>query len=82
MVHRADLEPDRADHARRGDVTEFSAASAPRREPGGIAAGPDGNLWFTKEAGDRIGRITPARVITEFSAGITPGARPFGIGGT
>jgi virginiamycin B lyase len=31
-----------------------------------IAAGPDGNLWFTEHPG-RIGRITPAGVATEFT---------------
>jgi len=30
-----------------------------------IAAGPDGNLWFTEQSG-RIGRITPTGVATEF----------------
>ena len=39
-----------------------------------IAAGPDGNLWFTESTGDRIGRITPSGVVTEFAAGITAGA--------
>jgi len=29
----------------------------------GITAGPDGNLWFTEEAGNRIGRI-PTGVVT------------------
>jgi virginiamycin B lyase len=32
-----------------------------------ITAGPDGNLWFTEQSG-RIGRITPAGVVTEFPA--------------
>jgi virginiamycin B lyase len=32
-----------------------------------IAAGSDGNLWFTEELGDRVGRITPAGRVTEFS---------------
>ncbi len=31
-----------------------------------ITAGPDGNLWFTEEDTDRIGRVTPAGQITEF----------------
>jgi streptogramin lyase len=34
--------------------------------PAGIAAGPDGNVWFTGLAVNRIGRITPAGAITEF----------------
>jgi virginiamycin B lyase len=31
-----------------------------------ITAGPDGNLWFGEVYGDRIGRITPAGVFSEF----------------
>jgi streptogramin lyase len=36
--------------------------------PTGIAAGPDGNLWFTEYRGSNIGRISPATgVITEYA---------------
>src|SRR6476620_7792943 len=35
--------------------------------PQGIACGPDGNVWFTEQAGDAIGRITPEGEVTEFS---------------
>ena len=28
---------------------------------------PDGNLWFTEEDGNKIGRITPAGTIAEFT---------------
>ena len=31
-----------------------------------ITAGPDGNLWFTEPNLERIGRITPAGVVSEF----------------
>jgi len=36
--------------------------------PAGITAGPDGNVWFTEYRipGNKIGRITPEGVITEF----------------
>jgi streptogramin lyase len=34
--------------------------------PNSIAAGPDGNVWFTENLGDAIGRITPSGTITEF----------------
>jgi len=44
----------------------------------GITSGPDGNLWFATQ-GNRIGRITPAGVIAEFSAGISANAYPYGI---
>ena len=63
-----------------GVTTEFSAGLSPASRPGGIAAGPDGNLWFTElgeceetcVGGNRLGRITPAGVITEFSTGLSP----------
>src|SRR5207244_1235588 len=35
--------------------------------PQGIAAGPDGNLWFTEFNGNQIGRISPSGTVTEFS---------------
>src|SRR5262245_9317584 len=44
--------------------------------PEGITRGPDGNLWFTEADGNRIGRITPAGVVTQFSAGLTPNSQP------
>ena len=62
-----------------GAVTE---SLTPGITPGvsvGIAAGADGNLWFTESSSNRIGRITPAGVVTEFSAGITAGRSPYGI---
>src|SRR5262249_57726250 len=44
--------------------------------PEGITRGPDGNLWFTESDANRIGRITTAGVVTQFSAGITPNSQP------
>jgi streptogramin lyase len=53
-----------------GEVTKFSAGSpidpAYWTAPEGIAAGPDGNIWFTEAGAGRIGRMTPAGIITEF----------------
>lgn len=47
-------------------------------EPTGIAVGPDGNLWFTENGADEIGRITTTgATLTPFS--LTPGAMPTGI---
>jgi streptogramin lyase len=46
--------------------------------PLSITSGPDGNLWFTELEGNRVGRITPAGVITEFSLP-TPNSLPTGI---
>jgi virginiamycin B lyase len=43
-----------------------------------ITAGPDGNLWFTEDAGNNIGRITTTGEITEFPIP-TPQSGPHGI---
>ncbi len=43
-----------------------------------ITAGPDGNTWFTEPSGNRIGKITPAGLITEFTIP-TLGSLPIGI---
>jgi streptogramin lyase len=56
-------------------VTEFPIPSF-NSNPYGITRGPDGNIWFTEALAGKIGRITPAGVITEFSAGLTPGGQP------
>jgi serine/threonine protein kinase len=45
-----------------GSITEFSVGSSPE----GITAGPDGNLWFTEDIGNQIGRISPGGTIKEF----------------
>ena len=52
----------------------------PDSGPLGIVTGCDGNLWFA-EGNDpgRIGRITPAGVITEFTAGLSPNSFPIGM---
>src|SRR5664279_4156513 len=60
-------------------VTEFGAGISAGAFPTSIAAGPDGNLWFTEYTGSRIGRITPTGVVTEFVAGISPNRRLGGI---
>ena len=60
-------------------ITEFSDGISNPGGPDLITAGPDGNLWFTEQAGNRIARITPDGVVTEFSAGLSVGAGPRGI---
>jgi PKD repeat protein len=35
--------------------------------PYGITTGPDGNLWFAEANGNKIGRITTAGIVTEFT---------------
>ena len=49
-----------------GQITEFTVPTA-ASQPFAIAAGADGNLWFTEQTANRIGRITPTGQITEFS---------------
>jgi streptogramin lyase len=49
-----------------GTIQEFPVPTL-ASTPNGIAAGSDGNLWFTEYTTNKIGRITPAGVITEFN---------------
>jgi sugar lactone lactonase YvrE len=58
-------------------VTEFPTPTA-NSGPLGIAAGPDGNLWFVESGVSQIGRITTAGVITEFPIP-TADSAPVGI---
>jgi streptogramin lyase len=51
--------------ARPGTITEFSVPTV-GSTLSAITAGPDGNLWFTENIGNQIGRITPGGAITEF----------------
>ena len=39
----------------------------------GSPPGPDGNLWFTEESHNAVGRITPGAVITEFTRRLPDG---------
>jgi streptogramin lyase len=66
-----------ADAAPVGSVRLFSLPNA-NSVPNAIAAGPDGNLWFTEFNGSRIGRITPDGVVTEFPTLVASSA-PLGI---
>ena len=59
-------------------ITEFSAGITAGAAVVAITQGPDGNMWFTEEGIDKIGRITLAGVVTEFG-GLTAGAQPRGI---
>ena len=58
-------------------VVEYGLPT-PGASPLWITAGPDGNLWFTEDPGNQIGRITPAGVITEFVVP-TKASRPYAI---
>jgi virginiamycin B lyase len=60
-----------------GEITEFAIPSG--GDPYAIAAGPDGNLWFTEPgAFNAIGRCTPSGGISEYSIP-TPNAEVQGI---
>jgi virginiamycin B lyase len=54
-------------------LTQFSIPT-----PKSITAGPDGNVWFTENDGNRIGRITPQGAITEFPLP-SANSNPWGI---
>src|SRR5437870_5834027 len=57
-------------------IAEFAVPTS-NSAPSGITAGPDDNLWFTEEAGNKIGRISPTGAISEFPLAV--GAMPGGI---
>jgi len=59
-----------------GTATSF--ATEGERSPVGIAAGPDGNLWFTGQAnaGEGVIRITPSGTQTVFSTGSLTDSKP------
>jgi len=46
-------------------IYQFSIPTAANK-PRYIAAGSDGNMWFTEQPGNAVARITPAGVVTEF----------------
>ena len=66
-------------------VAEFSTGITAGSQPWEIAAGPDGNLWFTERTGPvgyagQMARINPTtHVVTEFTAGITGDTEPDGV---
>jgi uncharacterized protein (TIGR03437 family) len=45
-------------------ITEYPAGSAPRF----LTAGPDGNLWFSQEYGNQIGKVTTSGAVTQYPA--------------
>jgi virginiamycin B lyase len=48
-----------------GVVTEFDIPT-PDSGPRALAAGPDGNIWFSEFKAGKIGRITMQGEVTEF----------------
>ncbi len=62
-----------------GTITEYPIPTG-NAGPWGIAAGPDGNLWFTEYGygANKIGKITPSGTITEYPLP-TDSVYPYGI---
>ncbi|MDB5349698.1 MAG: hypothetical protein JWN86_945 [Planctomycetota bacterium] len=48
---------------------------------GSITPGPDGNLWFADESGNKVDKITTAGAVTEYGVGITPSSITAATGG-
>src|ERR1700691_3458636 len=60
-----------------GPITEYPIPTG-ESQPTAIAPGPDGAMWFTEAAGDKIGRIDSTGKITEYTLP-TADAEPNGI---
>jgi hypothetical protein len=60
-----------------GSVTRFAVGNT-NGSLAAIAAGPDGNLWFTEPDANQVGRITPAGQLTLFPVP-SSGSQPLGI---
>ena len=58
-------------------IAEYNITTA-NSDANGITSGPDGNLWFTEQTANKIGRITTAGVVTEYNVP-TGGSGPYGI---
>jgi sugar lactone lactonase YvrE len=59
-------------------VTLYNVCTGCTRHPAGITTGPDGNLWFTQSAGNRVSKMNMAGTILA-SYTVTTGASPYGI---
>jgi virginiamycin B lyase len=58
----------------------FFTTGATSADIAGVAAGSDGNIWFTEEREKSIGRLTPTGTVTTFQVPITnPNAYPWFI---
>ena len=60
-----------------GAIVEFPTSNL-SSQPWDMTDAPDGDLWFTEVAGDKIGRIDPSGHITEFATS-DPNAGPWAI---
>ena len=53
-------------------IREFRIPT-PSSHPQGVAKEPDGNGWFSETSANKIGRLTPGGVYTEFPISTVPG---------
>ncbi len=58
-------------------VSADNSISTPNVGPQDVAAGADGNLWFTEGSANQIGRVTPAGAVTVFPLPLS--SAPHGI---
>jgi RHS repeat-associated protein len=59
--------------SRTADALEVAEYSLPAKSmPYGITKGSDGNVWFTDLNTSKIGKITTAGAVTEYTSGATP----------
>jgi virginiamycin B lyase len=58
-------------------ITNY-ATTTPYGSPFAMVTGPDGNLWFTEQSGNNIGRMTTTGSVTEFAVP-TSASGPAGI---
>jgi virginiamycin B lyase len=60
----------------RADIREFAIPTANSR-PIAIEEGPDGRMWFSEEAGGKVGRIEADGSVSEFLLPTPPGKPPY-----
>jgi streptogramin lyase len=58
-----------------GAITEYLVPNRNAPFPWGIAAGPDGNMWFTENLGNMVAKVTMSGAISEYLVP-TPGSWP------
>jgi len=60
-----------------GDITSYPLPTA-NSGPFAIVAGPDGNIWFTEDNVNQVGKMTTSGVVTEYPIPAAA-SRPEGI---
>jgi streptogramin lyase len=61
-----------------GDITEYTVPTTTQGDPGFIAAGPDGNLWFTDNINNQVAKVTTSGAATAYRVP-APSGGVFGI---